>query len=145
MKGGRPAGSDATKTFQGKPCKYGHTGLRYFINHACAACTKLRSMKHKCYQTNPRTRLSATKSGAKKRELCFELTDEQAFALFAQDCHYCGGLPVPLNGIDRIDSSVGYTVSNTVPCCTDCNYGKGDLAQRSFLSWVERVYKHQHP
>ena len=26
------------KTYQGKPCKHGHSGLRYACNHVCVAC-----------------------------------------------------------------------------------------------------------
>jgi len=32
-----------------------------------------------------------------------------------------------------------YTISNSVPCCTDCNNAKGTIDVTSFTSWVERV------
>lgn len=37
-------------------------------------------------------------------------------------CNYCGGL-LPETGValDRIDSTLGYTVENVAPCCTRCN------------------------
>ena len=44
------------------------------------------------------------------------------------------------NGIDRIDSSQGYTNENSVPCCTFCNFAKHTMGKDDFLAWVKRVY-----
>lgn len=48
---------------------------------------------------------------------------------------------VKCNGIDRIDSNRGYTITNTVPCCKYCNTAKSTMSKEDFLSWVKRVYK----
>jgi hypothetical protein len=52
-----------------------------------------------------------------------DLTREQYSALIAQPCTYCGN---PLNesgsGLDRLDDSAGYTLSNLVPACWPCNW-----------------------
>mgnify|MGYP001559832597 CR=1 len=41
-------------------------------------------------------------------------------------CYYCQfPLPDAGVGLDRLDNSIGYTVANVVPCCTDCNYTRG--------------------
>ena len=32
-----------------------------------------------------------------------------------------------INGIDRVDSNIGYTNENSVPCCKTCNFAKNDL------------------
>ena len=45
------------------------------------------------------------------------------------------------NGIDRIDSSKGYTVENSVPCCKYCNTAKNTMSVDEFLKWIGRVYK----
>jgi 5-methylcytosine-specific restriction endonuclease McrA len=37
-------------------------------------------------------------------------------------------------GIDRKDNSVGYKESNCVPCCKECNYAKGKMSFRDFIS-----------
>jgi hypothetical protein len=46
------------------------------------------------------------------------------------------------NGIDRIDSSIGYVEGNIVPCCKACNMAKNTMGQDEFMLWVERVYNH---
>lgn len=48
------------------------------------------------------------------------------------------------NGIDRVDSSLGYTVDNVVPCCKLCNQAKNNLSKQEFVDWVKRVYDHIH-
>lgn len=46
------------------------------------------------------------------------------------------------NGIDRIDSNIGYTQSNCVPCCKFCNMAKSDRTIEEFWAWSERVYNY---
>lgn len=45
------------------------------------------------------------------------------------------------NGIDRVDSSKGYSEKNTVTCCKICNTAKSELSEVEFYSWIKRVYK----
>lgn len=88
------------------------------------------------------------RSGAKRRELEFTLTLDEVEAIFGQDCHYCGAAPTPdqrelvRNGIDRMDSSKGYTLSNTVPCCFTCNHIKQDVPYNKFVEQIEKIYTH---
>lgn len=91
---------------------------------------------------------------AKKRNLPFDLNLEIFSILTKQDCYYCGMFPSQIasfpgaygeyiyNGIDRIDSSIGYTVDNCVPCCGRCNQGKNDVTQFDFFDWIKKVYNH---
>lgn len=94
---------------------------------------------------------------AYKKNIVFELTKEYFGELVSRNCMYCGSQPfnmVPkkvknningriiVNGIDRIDSSIGYTVDNCVPCCKICNVMKNSLTKREFLEWVEKIYKY---
>ena len=56
-------------------------------------------------------------------------------------CAYCEGpLPEAGCGIDRKDSSAGYTVDNVVPCCHRCNTMKGALLtyDEMMLIWERR-------
>lgn len=46
------------------------------------------------------------------------------------------------NGIDRIDSSKGYTRENSVPCCKFCNFAKHTMSEGDFYQWVKRVYEY---
>lgn len=44
------------------------------------------------------------------------------------------------NGIDRVDNNKGYTITNSVPCCKDCNFAKRDMTHDEFIAWVTRVF-----
>ena len=94
------------------------------------------------------------KLGARNRNLCWELTKEQAKELFQQNCYYCGSPPnqqskttdaAPefiYNGIDRINNTLGYSQGNCVPCCSTCNYAKRDMEYDEFVCWIARIYRH---
>ena len=47
------------------------------------------------------------------------------------------------NGIDRVDSSLGYINENCVSCCRTCNYAKLEMNIKDFLDWVQRISKYQ--
>lgn len=49
---------------------------------------------------------------------------------------------VKCNGIDRIDSKIGYTAENTIPCCKHCNTAKNTMSQEEFRNWVIKIYDH---
>ena len=94
------------------------------------------------------------KASAKKKNLCFSIKKEDFLSLTKENCFYCGINPhaVITNtgcageyiyiGLDRIDSSKGYTRENIVPCCKNCNYAKRTMTQEEFKEWIKRVYKH---
>lgn len=102
------------------------------------------------------TVLRTYKSNAKNRGIPFKLTREDVKKVMGQSCHYCGSPPsnvvtifsgrrmperaVSYSGIDRIDSSKGYTADNIVPCCFDCNFAKRDRTTEQFRAWVKRAY-----
>lgn len=45
-----------------------------------------------------------------------------------------------INGIDRIDSNIGYTVENSVSCCKYCNFAKHTMSEDDFYKWIKKVY-----
>ena len=45
---------------------------------------------------------------------------------------------------DRVDSSLGYTVSNCVPCCKYCNQAKNDRSVSEFLAHARRIVEYQN-
>ena len=94
---------------------------------------------------------------ARFRGLSWQLSTEQVLELILQPCFYCGvensnNFKTPnrrgsaeeqqYNGIDRIDSSKGYSIDNVVPCCKQCNLAKKDMSFEKFRSWIEKVYIH---
>lgn len=100
-----------------------------------------------------RNRAVATmKANAVRRELPWRLTEAEIETLMGQPCHYCGSVPsnvvksrnesVCYSGIDRLDSSKGYTTDNVVPCCHVCNNAKRTMSVDEFLGWISRVYSY---
>lgn len=87
------------------------------------------------------------KRNAKKRNLIFEVTIDQFQEISKQSCVYCGELPKQearkdflYNGMDRVDSTKGYTLDNIVPCCGICNRAKYTLTVEEFKAWIIKVY-----
>jgi hypothetical protein len=79
---------------------------------------------------------------AKKRRLRFELTKEQFEKLVTQECSYCETLPgINFNGVDRVDSNLGYVFSNCVSACKVCNRWKSDMALKQFVMFVKAIYE----
>ncbi len=58
------------------------------------------------------------------------------------DINYAKSTVIFVNGIDRIDSNVGYILENCVPCCFPCNFAKSDRTQKEFIAWVKKIYHH---
>eukprot|EP00798_Chlamydomonas_sp_ICE-L_P000810 gene810-2210_t len=68
------------------------------------------------------------------------LPREKLITLWADECYMCGR--TPSLGIDRLDSSLPYDVSdNCRSCCSRCNYMKKDLTEPEFLVHVVRIFK----
>lgn len=102
-------------------------------------------------------RFNTYEDKAKRRSHEFELTLSQFITIVGQDCHYCGAAPAMpvrsrrkrtaaslMNGIDRVDNSVGYVLDNCVPCCTWCNEMKRHRPQSDFLEHVRRIAQHSN-
>lgn len=96
------------------------------------------------------------RQSAKVRNLDWAISKEEAKVLFLQTCAYCGCAPssawpinrtdmngsFKYNGIDRLDSSTGYVLSNCVACCKTCNYMKRSLSVEQFKVHILRIAAH---
>lgn len=70
-----------------------------------------------------------------------------------QECYYCGkkndqctsrnDLFFYHNGVDRLNSNIGYVKNNVVSCCTKCNMAKGVLSPEEFIQLAEDINNHQ--
>lgn len=97
------------------------------------------------------------RSTAKKQKRRWNLTYVYCVNLFKSPCTYCGEEPSNesnlglintrltfiYNGIDRVNSSQGYTKNNTVPCCITCNRAKNNMSLDCFQRWLIKSIKHQ--
>jgi hypothetical protein len=104
------------------------------------------------------------KDSARKRKYSFNLNYDDFITLITGDCRYCGRKPfnkrevtdarksiwhdgeyVLVNGVDRINSKLGYTLKNCVPCCKTCNFAKSDMTISEWKKlvplWAERLKK----
>ncbi len=106
---------------------------------------ELRIIKYKAYNRTTEGRYSNFKSTAKARNLKVDITYDEHVALLAPNkCHYCSkALQETGSGLDRIDSNIGYLLSNVVPCCKICNVMKNNLETPEFLAHIEKIYKYQ--
>jgi hypothetical protein len=93
------------------------------------------------------------RTGAKIRGLSFSLSNDEMKLFFSQNCFYCNAFPrnavikkdkfksykLTYNGIDRINSNLGYSIDNCVPCCSQCNWSKSNLSLSDFNEWIGRL------
>lgn len=155
---GRTAGHDIIWLFQ---CDCGNTVERPASRVASIAKTHRSSCG--CYnpgkhiRVNPegvvarRVAISHYRIRARKKGREFLLTDREIDDLFSGNCYYCGASPTntttakgslgsfTYNGIDRLNSSLGYITGNVVSCCPVCNRAKSDMLYEEFVSWARRV------
>lgn len=74
-------------------------------------------------------RFKTARRAATARKIPWDLTVEQFTQLInLATCHYCSTTTMPEtgSGLDRKDNSLGYTLTNVVPCCFTCNKIKSD-------------------
>ena len=89
--------------------------------------TRSRGDAHRCWRI--------LLMNAKQRRKSVGIDETYARTLFESDCRYCGSRGTNrLNGIDRVDSAVGYDVGNVVPSCTVCQYSKRNYSLQIFLA-----------
>ena len=111
----------------------------------CGVCLEYirkydRSEYDRKYRNTIKSKFKIDVGGATRRDHHWELSIDQAGFYYTQPCYYCGESPNgKLNGIDRQDSSEGYTTENCVPCCTTCNLAKRQMSPDEFVWHCEKV------
>ena len=103
---------------------------------------KIREQRQR-YRKSVKGRYNKYKKEAKDRGFVFELSLEEFESITKLPCMYCGEYSkesegAQYSGIDRIDSSEGYTSFNCVPCCEMCNRMKLDY---DMLDWLRHIKK----
>lgn len=101
-----------------------------------------------CYRTYQRN--------AAIRGLEWKLSIDEVRELMAGNCFYCGTPPSMVsqaragghwtfvyNGIDRLNSDLGYLPENVVTCCKNCNRAKRDMPYEEFMAWIKLLIAHQ--
>ena len=78
---------------------------------------------------------------ALQKQIPFELSQMELDHLMSDECTYCGDTG---GSIDRVDSKLGYTVTNCVSCCAMCNMMKYTFSRDLFLKQVQKIHIHQN-
>lgn len=92
----------------------------------------------------------------KAHNIPYSITAADYITVAKKACHYCGAppiikgahmtrhaeIPIPVNGIDRVDNTLGYTIENIVPCCSICNSMKSTLSSEHFLTHIKQIILH---
>ncbi len=82
---------------------------------------------------------------ARSRGLSFDLEKDEFIGMALANCYYCNRIPYSdmesflYNGIDRVDNEQGYTSSNCVTCCKECNHAKHTLTHDQFIEMCRMV------
>jgi len=77
---------------------------------------------------------------ARDKNLDFEISQEEFNTIVNEPCHYCNIIQERgFNGIDRLDSNIGYVTDNCASCCKTCNYMKCSLSVDVFLKRIEHI------
>ena len=106
-------------------------------------------MKYTEHERMMKRLYSRMKAKAKHRSKKWDIEIGDFEPLVMDRCGYCGsppsnqlkynGLKLAYNGLDRLDSSKGYSVANVVPCCSFCNSVKGSMKWETWASWINDV------
>jgi len=98
--------------------------------------------KHKdTIKKKPEYKFGVYACSAASRNLDFKLNFEYCEFAFNSECFYCNFKSNEgyLNGIDRIDSAIGYIEDNCVPCCEMCNMMKWVLSVNFFFGICRNI------
>lgn len=83
-------------------------------------------------------RFQAKKKGIEWDDITFPPTKAKDMMLLP--CEYCGVNPVNcVHGIDRINNDCGYTLSNCVTACKECNFLKKCLDPTTFIERCKHI------
>lgn len=132
--------------------KYKNTRKKYRENSKSKAATNKRNYykenkdkildQNKNWRLTKKGRFHSYKKGAENRGLSFDLTEKEFLQFWKKPCYYCGS-NIETIGLDRLDSNIGYKISNIVPCCEICNKMKLILNYEEFLNHVEKIFNYK--
>jgi hypothetical protein len=89
------------------------------------------------------------KSRSHNKNRLFEIDKEYFNMKTKEPCYLCGKMPslTHKNGLDRVDSFIGYIPKNCSSCCGNCNYMKNNYTLDAFLdkcTIISKYYFSQH-
>jgi len=99
------------------------------------------------YKKAPHIRYKVYQSNARVKDRDFNLTEDEFIEISKLPCVYCGKYSDtyngdPFSGVDRVDSNLGYSIDNCVPCCATCNRMKLDLNVDDWIDKMKQIINH---
>ena len=92
------------------------------------------------YAKKPEVRYKKYKASAESRGYEWNVSFEHFMTYWNLPCVHCGD-PIETIGLDRVDSSLGYTEGNLEPCCSICNRLKSDSDTVDWYAHMEKIRK----
>lgn len=132
-------------------------GLLTSGNTKSCGCLKREKAREKCLPHGTaamRQVIAGYKDKAKKAGIEYKLTVPQFRAIAEGQCFYCGKYGTntkksphgsgdySYNGLDKIEPTKGYVLSNVVSACKRCNFAKSNMSQGEFMQWIRTAYNH---
>lgn len=80
---------------------------------------------------------------AQYRNISCTITKDYYTQIISNPCAYCKNhQQTGSQGIDRIDSSMGYFDDNITACCKTCNYMKNSMSVYNFFHHLQNIYNY---
>lgn len=110
------------------PCPV-HPDSKPYTDGRCAACARAyRIASYDKRGSSDNDRYLSFRGSAARRGISFRLTFNEWYTIVSQPCAYANGWTKDIrSGVDRKNSSLGYTVENCLPCCARHNLFKSDV------------------
>jgi hypothetical protein len=134
-----------------KKCNFMKTSLdiNTFINR-CRHISKFHNdnglLNNSIWKYTKNVTYNSYKHRADKKKLDFSLTKDEFFNITKMNCYYCGieNKYDHKNGIDRKDNNIGYTLSNCVSSCGECNCMKKYLTDIEFIEQCKKISNYKN-
>jgi hypothetical protein len=131
-------------------CNYMKGSLPHdtFLNMCNHIMINLKYVEGELKQSTVPNRISMSykryKHNAKKKRKLFNISEVEYINITKHNCYLCGkkNTNVHKNGIDRIDSNIGYIFDNCRSCCSICNYIKNKYDLTQLLIRMLLIVKH---
>ena len=101
-------------------------------------------MHPECFPDAKCVSYASYRSRAEKKDLEFAISNDDYKSIILEDCYLCGKTTTEtnINGVDRADNTVGYTLENCKACCKECNHMKNNYGLEDLLGKIERISNH---
>lgn len=104
----------------------------------CLKCVPTQKEYAEKHRDSLNGRISMYMTNAKRRGLSFDLSMGEFASFWKKPCSYCGS-EIKTIGLDRIDSSIGYNISNVVSCCSTCNAMKNNSSNEKWIAQMKKI------